>query len=285
MNMMTAADIQAQPLCLYIHEQTPIANQFRNKVLNLFITPNRSLPRKASDRCCRLECHSRLSVVLPAISANFTGICRIGLDADAGFPQFCVFDKAEPLWKPPVACRIRAATDLSRSLDQGNNKNLRSACRIADAIGFAVSPLQFAGVDNAHAPFLRASSTGCKRTPPIVAGEGHTLRGGFVVSGEKTHVVTDSRSHREVDSDRRSSIVRLQTPTLETTMQVRADRPEAPSAIRSDLGAIFVSWELSRSIWLITSLSPGAGEKMPKHSALAGDRAIIGYHRFLIVVV
>jgi len=54
-------------------------------------------------------------------------------------------------------------------------------------------------------------------------------------------------------------------------MQVITDRPEAPSAIRSDLGAIFVSLELSRSTWLITSLSPGAGEKMSKHSMPAGD--------------
>ena len=54
-------------------------------------------------------------------------------------------------------------------------------------------------------------------------------------------------------------------------MQVIADRPEAPSAIRSDLGAIFVSMELSRSTWLITSLSPGGGEKMSKHSVPAGD--------------
>ncbi len=54
-------------------------------------------------------------------------------------------------------------------------------------------------------------------------------------------------------------------------MQVKANRPEAPSAIRSDLGAIFVSLELSRSIWLITSLSPGGGEKMSKHSVPAGD--------------
>jgi transposase len=54
-------------------------------------------------------------------------------------------------------------------------------------------------------------------------------------------------------------------------MQVIADRPEAASAIRSDLGAIFVSMELSRSSWLITSLSPGSGEKMSKHSVPAGD--------------
>jgi Transposase and inactivated derivatives len=54
-------------------------------------------------------------------------------------------------------------------------------------------------------------------------------------------------------------------------MQIIADRPEAPSAIRTDLGAIFVSLELSRSTWLITSLSPGGGGKMSKHSVPAGD--------------
>jgi transposase len=59
-------------------------------------------------------------------------------------------------------------------------------------------------------------------------------------------------------------------------MQIRPDQPQAPSAIRSDLGAIFVSMELSRSSWLITSLSPGNGEKMSKHSVGAGDiRALL----------
>ena len=43
------------------------------------------------------------------------------------------------------------------------------------------------------------------------------------------------------------------------------------AAIRTDLGAIFVSLELSRKAWLITSLSPGGGEKMSKHSVAAGD--------------
>jgi transposase len=56
-------------------------------------------------------------------------------------------------------------------------------------------------------------------------------------------------------------------------MQTIADRPEAPSAIRNDLGAIFVSLELSRSTWLITSLSPGRGEKMSKHSVRGSDVA------------
>jgi len=54
-------------------------------------------------------------------------------------------------------------------------------------------------------------------------------------------------------------------------MQVIADQAEAPSAIRSNLGAIFVSLELSRSTWLITSLLPGGSEKMSKHSVPAGD--------------
>jgi transposase len=56
-------------------------------------------------------------------------------------------------------------------------------------------------------------------------------------------------------------------------MQVAADRPEALTAIHTDLRAIFVSLELSRSSWLITSLSPGGGEKMSKHSVQASDVA------------
>src|SRR5260370_29703171 len=43
------------------------------------------------------------------------------------------------------------------------------------------------------------------------------------------------------------------------------------AAIRVNLGAIFVSMELSRSTWLVTSLSPGGGEKMSKHSVRSGD--------------
>jgi hypothetical protein len=54
-------------------------------------------------------------------------------------------------------------------------------------------------------------------------------------------------------------------PTLEATMPEDAPRP-AQAAIRTDLGAIFVSMELSRRAWLITSLSPRGGEKMSKHS-------------------
>lgn len=43
------------------------------------------------------------------------------------------------------------------------------------------------------------------------------------------------------------------------------------TAIRVDLGAIFVSLELSQSKWLVTSLTPGGGEKMSKHLVKAGD--------------
>src|SRR6266704_4966437 len=52
------------------------------------------------------------------------------------------------------------------------------------------------------------------------------------------------------------------------------DHPSnGPTAIRTQFGAIFVSLELSRSNWLIPSLSPGKGEKMSKHSVTAGDVA------------
>jgi transposase len=56
-------------------------------------------------------------------------------------------------------------------------------------------------------------------------------------------------------------------------MLIVADRTEEPTAIRTDLGAIFVSLELSRSSWLVTSLSPGNGEKMSKHAVHGGDVA------------
>jgi len=56
-------------------------------------------------------------------------------------------------------------------------------------------------------------------------------------------------------------------------MPTAADRTEEPTAIQTNLAAIFTSLELSRSIWLITSLAPGGGEKMSKHSVPAGDIA------------
>jgi transposase len=52
-------------------------------------------------------------------------------------------------------------------------------------------------------------------------------------------------------------------------------RATQPTATLTDPGAIFVSMELSRSKWLITSVSPGSGEKMSRHSVTAGDVAAL----------
>ncbi len=46
---------------------------------------------------------------------------------------------------------------------------------------------------------------------------------------------------------------------------MHANSTKSPAAIRVDLAAIFVSLELSRSKWLVTSLAPGGGEKMSRH--------------------
>jgi hypothetical protein len=45
---------------------------------------------------------------------------------------------------------------------------------------------------------------------------------------------------------------------------MQANTTKAPAAIRVDLAAIFVSLELSRSKWLVTSLSPVGGERMSR---------------------
>ena len=54
-------------------------------------------------------------------------------------------------------------------------------------------------------------------------------------------------------------------------MLIEADRSNAPSAVRTELAAIFISLELSQSKWLITSLAPGNGEKMSKFIVAAKD--------------
>src|ERR1044071_4666474 len=54
-------------------------------------------------------------------------------------------------------------------------------------------------------------------------------------------------------------------------MQALCPQLHEHTAIRTDLKAIFVSLELSRSTWVITSLSPGGGEKMSKHAVPSGD--------------
>ena len=49
-------------------------------------------------------------------------------------------------------------------------------------------------------------------------------------------------------------------------------------AVQVSLAAIFVSLELSRSTWLITSLVPGEGDKISKHSMRSGDIAELMTH-------
>ena len=68
---------------------------------------------------------------------------------------------------------------------------------------------------------------------------------------------------REVDGDQRS--------LAEWDCNHALWRMAMPNTIRNDIGAIFVSLELSRSKWLITSLSPGGGERMSKHTVPGGD--------------
>ena len=58
-----------------------------------------------------------------------------------------------------------------------------------------------------------------------------------------------------------------------------ADQSLAPTTIGADLCAIFISLELSRSTWLVTSLSPGGGEKMSKHSVSEAYPVVSGLSR------
>ncbi|MGK9055702.1 IS110 family transposase [Neorhizobium petrolearium] len=51
-----------------------------------------------------------------------------------------------------------------------------------------------------------------------------------------------------------------------------ADQSQAQTTTLVDLGAIFVSLELSKSTWLVTALSPGS-EKMSRHTIAGGDVA------------
>ncbi len=48
-------------------------------------------------------------------------------------------------------------------------------------------------------------------------------------------------------------------------------RFEDKPAVHTELGAVFVSMDLSRSRWVVTSLTPGCGDKMSRHSVRGGD--------------
>jgi transposase len=72
-----------------------------------------------------------------------------------------------------------------------------------------------------------------------------------------------------VDSGPSFGRVRLFTPTLEATVKL-ADSPIEQTAIRTDLGAIFVSLELSTTKWVVSSIQPGR-QKISKHEVKAGE--------------
>src|SRR5260370_29259884 len=73
---------------------------------------------------------------------------------------------------------------------------------------------------------------------------------------------SERRFHGEWIATKSEARLRLLKPlNLETTMLL--DHPFVGlTAIRTHIAAIFMSLELSRSNWLVTSLSPGKGEKM-----------------------
>ena len=70
----------------------------------------------------------------------------------------------------------------------------------------------------------------------------------------------------------RMGTIRLESLTIIREATMSASTSPQP-VIDVSLAVIFVSLELSRSTWLITSLSPGGGEKMSKHSVRGGDTA------------
>lgn len=53
-------------------------------------------------------------------------------------------------------------------------------------------------------------------------------------------------------------------------MPITADQTQAQTTTPVDLGAIFVSLELSESTWLVTALSPDS-EKMSRHTVIIGS--------------
>ena len=178
--------------------------------------------------------------------------------------------------------RLAATHMRSRACDASARPCVRDVlCEIAfpsvPALGSTCSaagiPVLFAGFTAilAESDFSRPFIVGYGSSPSRRDPATQAPRMGERSPGSRTKSSRTCQIPWGVEGDRRSGRLRLQPHTLETAMHVVAHQPEAPGTISSDLGAIFVSLELSRSIWLITSLSPCAGEKMSKHGVAAGD--------------
>ena len=103
----------------------------------------------------------------------------------------------------------------------------------------------------------------------VIAGHG-VAHSGLSTTSQR-HCERERRFHGGWIAAKSGARLRLLKPlNLETTMLL--DHPsDGPTAIRTYIAAIFVSLELSRSNWLVTTLSPGKGEKMSRHSVTAAD--------------
>ena len=114
---------------------------------------------------------------------------------------------------------------------------------------------------------MEAESSGRQLTP--LGKGGGAVEFEVFVAVEVTFLVEDPTG---TDCDPRYRVVSQHDP-LEATMSSIEYLSEEQFAVRGDLSAIFVSLDLSRSTWLVTSFSPGGGEKMSKHQVRCGDIA------------
>lgn len=127
--------------------------------------------------------------------------------------------------------------------------------------------------DRRGPPPRRAAPEGPERSGGPASARVAARRGGPRRERRPPHVgVRSEQRHREamaIAATMRSSSRKCCWHIEGVDMDGGNSRPEA---IQTKLGAIFVSLELSRSTWVVTSLLPG-GEKMSKHSVRAGDVA------------
>src|SRR6476660_4763005 len=181
--------------------------------------------------------------------------------------------RSKPPGRKPLSAAMKLKVIEKTVKERPANATHWSVRSMAEEMGISHTSVQRIWAEHGLKPHL-VRSFKISNDPDFVA-KVEDIVGLYVDPPEKALVlsVDEKRYHGEVDSDRHFGRVRLLPPTLEATMQTVADRPEAPTAIRTDLGAIFVSLELSRSTWLITSLSPGGGEKMSKQVVRGGDVA------------
>src|ERR1700710_1349338 len=166
--------------------------------------------------------------------------------------------------------RINTMTDdkiaLRALLEKGSD-----ATFLREMIGFAAErlmQLETEGICNA-APGERSADRRNQRN-------GYRDRDWETRAGTVELRIPKLRKGRSYEEPRQRAVL-CQTvpvkPSMETGMSTSGQHSEGPSAVRVDLGAIFISLELSQSKWLITSLSPGRGEKLSQFSTMGGNVA------------